>query len=61
MRSSDTRQGSLFSDVSLDNRIPAKHPVRKFRLVVDMILSSMNAETSSRYADTGRPLIQLEQ
>ena len=61
MRGSDTRQGSLFSYVNLDNRIPAKHPIRKLRLVVDIILSSMDAEFSSRYADTGRPSIPPEQ
>ena len=61
MRGSDTRQGSLFSYVNLDNRIPAKHPIRKLRLVVDIILSTMDAEFSSRYADTGRPSIPPEQ
>ena len=60
MRGSDTRQGSLFSYVNLDNRIPAKHPIRKLRLVVDIILSTMDDEFSSRYSDTGRPSIPPE-
>jgi len=61
MRGSDSRQGALFSFVDLDSRIPAKHPIRKLRQIVDTILATMDSEFSARYSDTGRPSIPPEQ
>jgi len=61
MRGSDNRQGALFSFVDLDSRIPAKHPIRKLRQIVDTILATMNGEFSTRYSETGRPSIPPEQ
>lgn len=60
MRGHETHQSSLFSYVNLDSRIPAKHPIRKLRQIVDVILSTMNADLSARYADRGRPSIPPE-
>ena len=61
MRGSDSRQGALFSFVDLDSRIPAKHPIRKLRQIVDTILATMDSEFSTRYSETGRPSIPPEQ
>lgn len=36
--------GSLFSDVNVGERIPARQPLRKIRRVVNDALASMDAE-----------------
>ncbi|WP_440030481.1 hypothetical protein [Chromobacterium amazonense] len=35
-------QTNLFSYVQLEDRIPANHPLRKIRQMVDLVLGSMN-------------------
>ena len=60
MRGSDSRQGALFSFVDLDSRIPAKHPIRKLRQIVDTILATLDTEFSARYSDVGHPSITPE-
>ena len=44
MRGTDEASGSLFSDVDLAERIPARHPLRNIRRVVNDALVSMNVE-----------------
>jgi hypothetical protein len=44
MRGTDETSGSLFSDVDLAERIPARHPLRNIRRVVNDALVSMNVE-----------------
>jgi hypothetical protein len=39
MRGSDTRTGDLFSYVDLEKRVPAKHPLRPVRRVVNDVLA----------------------
>lgn len=42
MRGTDEKSGSLFSYVDLEERIPAKHPLRKIQQVVnDALATSM--------------------
>ena len=41
MRGSDTQNGSLCSYVSLEERIPARHPLRKIREVVNAALATL--------------------
>ena len=41
MRGSDTRSGELFSYVDLEKRVPAKHPLRLVRSVVNDILTAL--------------------
>src|SRR5205085_6698054 len=60
MRGEETRQVHLFSYISLDERVPKSHPLRKLRLVVDGILASMNDEFDRAYAKVGRPSIPPE-
>ena len=36
MRGSDARSGSLFSYVDLEERVPAKHPLRVIKAIVEM-------------------------
>jgi len=57
MRGSDKVTGSLFSYVDLEERIPARHPLRKVRSVVnDALRLSSTGCTLAR----GRPSIAPE-
>ena len=60
MRGTDEASGSLFSYVDLEARIPARHPLRKIRQVVNDALASLDAEFEALYTDCGRPSIAPE-
>jgi transposase len=60
MRGTDEASGSLFSYVDLEARIPARHPLRKIRQVVNDALASLDAEFAALYTDFGRPSIPPE-
>lgn len=60
MRGSDETRGALFSYVDLEARVPAGHPLRTIKPVVNAALASLDAEFSALYADTGRPSIAPE-
>lgn len=60
MRGTDETSGSLFSYVDLEERIPARHPLRKIRQVVNDALASLDAEFEALYTDFGRPSIAPE-
>ena len=55
MRGTDAAAGSLFSYVDLEERIPAGHPLRKIRQVVNDALASLDAEFDRLYSAQGRP------
>ncbi|SEO29735.1 Transposase [Gemmobacter aquatilis] len=60
MRGTDEMRGSLFSYVDLEERIPARHPLRKIRQVVNDALASLDTEFEVLYTDFGRPSIAPE-
>lgn len=60
MRGTDKASGSLFSYVDLEARVPARHPLRKIRQVVNDALASLDAEFEALYIDFGRPSIAPE-
>ena len=60
MRGSDTRSGELFSYVDLEQRVPAKHPLRKIRQLVNDVLASLDAEFATLYSTFGRASIPPE-
>src|SRR5882672_5824950 len=60
MRGSDERTGELFSYVNLEKRVPAKHPLRLVRGVVNEVLAALDRDFSKAYADSGRPSIAPE-
>lgn len=60
MRGTDETSGSLFSYVDLEDRIPAKHPLRKIRQVVNDALVSLDPEFDRLYSVDGRPSIAPE-
>jgi transposase len=50
----------MFSYVSLEERIPAEHPLRPMRALVDQALTRLSRRFSGLYAATGRPSIPPE-
>jgi transposase len=60
MRGSDERSGELFSYVDLEDRVPAKHPLRLIRRIVNEVLVALDSEFTKIYADSGRPSIPPE-
>lgn len=44
MRGMDDTSGALFSYVDLEARIPARHPLRKIRQMVNDALASLDTE-----------------
>src|ERR1700738_1243512 len=60
MRGSDLKQDGMFSYVSPEQRIPAEHPLRPLRAMMDDILKEMSPRFAKLYADTGRPSIPPE-
>jgi transposase len=60
MRGTDTQQSSMFSYLSPEERVPAKHPLRPIRLLVDDALKSLSADFSRLYSAYGRPSIPPE-
>jgi transposase len=61
MRGSDGRAGALFSYVDLENRIPAGHPLRAIRGIVNATLADLSPVFARLYAPLGRPSIPPEQ
>jgi transposase len=51
MWGSDTRTGELFSYVDLEKRVPAKHPLRPIRRVVNDVLAALDGAFSRAYAE----------
>src|SRR5215467_5307298 len=60
MRGTDARTGELFSYVDLEDRVPAKHPLRLIRRIVNDVLRALDGEFAKLYADSGRPSIAPE-
>ena len=60
MRGRDDRSEGFFSYVRLQERIPADHPLRPIRALVDEALSSLNRRFEGLYSTTGRPSIAPE-
>jgi transposase len=60
MRGNDPKQDGMFSYVSPEQRVPAEHPLRPLRKMVDDILKEMSPRFAKLYADRGRPSIPPE-
>jgi len=50
----------MFSYVSLEDRVPQDHPLRRIREIVDEILRGMAKDFDGLYAKTGRPSVPPE-
>lgn len=60
MRGTDEQSGAMFSYVSCEARVPADHPLRAIRMIVDEALEVLSPEFEQLYAKTGRPSIPPE-
>ena len=60
MRGSDRTSGSFFSYVDIEERIPARRPLRAIREIVNGALAALDAEFEALYEGTGRSSIAPE-
>jgi len=60
MRGDDDLQEGMFSYISPEKRVPADHPLRPIRKMVDEILKEMSPKFQKLYSDVGRPSIAPE-
>src|SRR5580658_10316918 len=60
MRGDDKQQAAMFSYVTLEQRIPADHPMRRIRALADRALVKIDGVFDELYSETGRPSIAPE-
>jgi len=60
MRGTDMDQGGLFVYVSIEQRIPPTHPLRRIRVLLDEALSSISRDFDRVYATGGRESVAPE-
>ena len=60
MRGDDRQPDAMFSYVSAEQRVPADHPLRAIRALVDDVRRDMTREFDGLYARVGRPSIPPE-
>src|SRR6202046_278852 len=60
MRGTDADQGGLFSYVSMEQRVPPTHPLRRVRALLDEALDSMSRDFDPVYAEGGRGSVAPE-
>jgi transposase len=60
MRGDDKQQSTMFSYVTMEQRIAPDHPMRRIRALVDRALARMDADFDQLYSETGRPSIAPE-
>lgn len=60
MRGDDNLQEGIFSYISPEKRVPADHPLRPLRKMVDEILKEMSPQFAKLYSRVGRPSIAPE-
>jgi len=61
LRGKSTDQQAIFSYVSLEDRIPKRHPLRDIRKIVDKAMAELSPTFEAMYAHGGRPSIPPEQ
>jgi transposase len=60
MRGADEQPGSMFSYVSLEERVPQDHPLRAIRRITDRALERLSPRFGTLYVHFGRPSIPPE-
>ena len=60
MRGDDEQSGHLFSYFSLEQRVPADHPLRAIRQMTDRVLARLSQKFTRMYSTIGRPSIAPE-
>jgi transposase len=61
MRGSDEQPRSMFSYVSLEERVPQDHPLRAIRRIADRALARLSPQLGALYVHLGRPSVPPEQ
>ena len=61
MRGAPERQMAMLTTLSPEDLIPADHPIRRIRKVVDEVLAELDGEFEAMYARVGRPSVPPEQ
>jgi transposase len=61
IRGDERVPGVVFATVVLEDRVPADHPLRAIRRLVDPILRELSSQFEALYSQTGRPSIPPEQ
>ena len=61
MRGMPERQMAMLSTLSPEDLIPADHPIRRIRVVVETVLAELDGEFAAMYARIGRPSVPPEQ
>lgn len=61
MRGAPDRQLQMLAMVNLEDFVPADHPIRRIRAVVDTVLAELDHELGQMYARGGRPSVPPEQ
>ena len=57
MRGADIRNGSLFSYVDLEDRVPKNHPLRVIRRISGDVLAGKSKQFDTAYSPIGRQSI----
>ncbi len=60
MRGADEQSGSMFSYVSLEDRVPPDHPLRAIRRITDRALERLSPQFGTLYIRFGRPSVPPE-
>jgi len=60
MRRDEQGQAGFIVLTSLEDRVPADHPLRAMRTMVDAALAEMSPQLAALYARRGRPSIAPE-
>jgi transposase len=61
VRGMPERQMAMLTTLSPGDLIPADHPIRRIRVVLDAVLADLDDELTAMYATTGRPSVPPEQ
>jgi transposase len=61
VRGKPEQQLAMLSSLSTEDLIPAAHPIRRIRRVIDEVLAGMDGEFDAMYSGIGRPSVPPEQ
>jgi len=60
MRGRTERQSEMLLGVTVEEFIPANHPIRRIRQLTDQVLAELSPQLSAMYASIGRPSVPPE-
>jgi transposase len=61
MRGKPDQQLAMLTSLSTEDLIPADHPIRRIRAVVDEVLADLDGDFDAMYSGIGRPSVPPEQ